>query len=335
MGQKLSSQPNAPLVWILRGQPKMHPNPEQPIKFQFKSRRKSTSYPSPTPVDCDDNLRPTKRTISTSFLDTVDDCKPHARPGKRSSHSFGLIALNTSSEKFDTLGYDVEDINQFLTKASLERPANIPVVLSVPTVLYQTRVGGYQVEIALPLGMVLNAVFRNQHWLYAQTPHGEEGYIAYIACIPLGIVPSADDALSPCWDTLTDVFPRPSGNLTDADKVSTCSEGRRRKTGVHLRRRRRVGGTKGATITTSTAWGENNVDQLYLRAASTNNGEVCRHTLLVVDEDYAEKGSNTLSVRKGDVVTLLSTHLRGWFWVRRTEGEEGYIPAAVAGYGYV
>lgn len=69
----------------------------------------------------------------------------------------------------------------------MEKPANIPVVLASPSILYQTRTGGYQAEINLPLGMVVNAVFKNQNWLYAQTPHAEEGYVSYAACLPLGI----------------------------------------------------------------------------------------------------------------------------------------------------
>lgn len=71
-------------------------------------------------------------------------------------------------------------------QATIEKPANIPVVLAFPSVLYQTRIGGYQAEISLPLGMVVNAVFKNQHWLYVQTPHAEEGYVSYAACLPLG-----------------------------------------------------------------------------------------------------------------------------------------------------
>lgn len=45
-------------------------------------------------------------------------------------------------------------------------------------------------EIPLPLGMVVNSVFKNQNWLYVQTPHGEEGYVNFDACLPLGIIPS-------------------------------------------------------------------------------------------------------------------------------------------------
>lgn len=73
-----------------------------------------------------------------------------------------------------------------MLKATMDKPANIPVVLASPSVLYQTRTGGYQAEINLPLGMVVNAVFKNENWLYVQTPHAEEGYVSYTTCLPLG-----------------------------------------------------------------------------------------------------------------------------------------------------
>lgn len=61
--------------------------------------------------------------------------------------------------------------------------------MTYPSTLYQTRSGNYQKELSLSLGMVVNAVFKNQQWLYVQTPHGEEGYILYASCLPLGILP--------------------------------------------------------------------------------------------------------------------------------------------------
>lgn len=65
--------------------------------------------------------------------------------------------------------------------------------------------------MALPLGTVVNAVFKNQAWLYVQTPHGQEGYVGYAACLPLGILPQPTHG--PCWEDSTDVFPRPLGKL--------------------------------------------------------------------------------------------------------------------------
>lgn len=87
-------------------------------------------------------------------------------------------------------GYNIKNVDEFLSKCSLSNPANIPVVLSNSSILYQTRSGYNQVEIPLPLGMVVNSVFKNQNWLYVQTPHGEEGYVNFGACLPLGIIPN-------------------------------------------------------------------------------------------------------------------------------------------------
>lgn len=90
-------------------------------------------------------------------------------------------------KKSSKFGYNINNINDFLSKCSLQSPANIPVVLSNASILYQTRTGS-QVEIPLPLGMVVNSIFKNQNWLYVQTPHNEEGYVNFHACLPLGII---------------------------------------------------------------------------------------------------------------------------------------------------
>lgn len=143
-----------------------------------------------------------------------------------------------------------------------------------------------------------------------------------------GIIPPPDDNTSttPCWEDTTDVFPKPSGNMTDTEKLSSkscCSVGR-----CHSRRSRMANST----------CSERTFDKLYLRAASSAakfRGST-RQTLLVVCCDYDESEKrNTLAVRKGEVVVLLSTQVKGWFWVRNKDGAEGFIPAAVAGHGFL
>ena len=100
----------------------------------------------------------------------------------------GINRRRRRRKKSSRFGYNINNINDFLTKCSLESPANIPVVLSNASILYQTR-SGYQMETPLPLGMVVNSIFKNQNWLYIQTPHNEEGYVNFNACLPLGIIP--------------------------------------------------------------------------------------------------------------------------------------------------
>lgn len=99
----------------------------------------------------------------------------------------GINRRRRRRKKSTKFGYNINNINDFLSKCSLDKPANIPIVLSNASILYQTR-SGYQVETPLPLGMVVNSIFKNQNWLYIQTPHNEEGYVNFHACLPLGII---------------------------------------------------------------------------------------------------------------------------------------------------
>ncbi|XP_067642775.1 uncharacterized protein [Eurosta solidaginis] len=180
-------------------------------------------------------------------------------------------------------GYEIGNVDEFLSKCSLAAPGNIPVVLSTATTLYQTRPGQKQIEIPLPLGMVVNAVFKNQNWLYVQTPHAEEGYVSYACCLPLGILPTSvrgvynNSKPSPCWESNGDIFPRPGGNMTDSEKEIRLRGGTR-SDGARTPRGKRgdavgtdVDATNGnASVISAGAstCGEHQVDRLYLRAAS-------------------------------------------------------------------
>ncbi|XP_054258766.1 uncharacterized protein LOC128983491 isoform X2 [Macrosteles quadrilineatus] len=157
----------------------------------------------------------------------------------------------------------------------------------------------------------------------SKTPHGEEGYVRYAACLPLGILPPRTPA--PCWETHTDIFPMPLGNRTDVDKVRSECGGVRTK--------------KHDGRDTMSACGERSVDKLYLRATSARAragaAATTRHTLLVCSSDYEARGRSTLTVSKGDVVALISGHVKDWFYVKDRQGQEGFIPAAVAGHGFL
>ncbi|XP_026757794.3 uncharacterized protein LOC113517338 [Galleria mellonella] len=241
-------------------------------------------------------------------------------------------------------GYDIRDLDSFLSAASIDRPGNIPVVVAYPTTLYQTQ-KDKQRELTLPLGTVVNAVFKNQLWLYVQTPHGEEGYVLYSACLPLGILPNrTPERKTPCWESSTDIYPRPCGNLTDIEK-----EQLRGRTRSECQYRPRIE----KKLKNSCA--EKDFDSLYLRTKSVCSNidrvaekenikelTVKRQTLLVVTSDF--KGSDlnkTLSVKQGDVVTLVQgkgveTDMDAdWFYVTKRDGSHGFIPAVIAGHGYI
>ncbi|XP_055529743.1 uncharacterized protein LOC129721326 isoform X2 [Wyeomyia smithii] len=192
-----------------------------------------------------------------------------SEPSSSKKHRHRRRRERYRSQRF---GYEIQNVDEFLSKCSLSSPGNIPVVLSSAATLYQTRPGSYQIEIPLPLGMVVNAVFKNQNWLYVQTPHAEEGYVAYESCLPLGILPpnqrsSSTSKPTPCWETNKDVFPRPSGNLTDSEKEIQQLRGGTRSEGRRTPRLKRSG-TSSRSVTSVTCNSEKNLDSLYLRVAN-------------------------------------------------------------------
>lgn len=70
--------------------------------------------------------------------------------------------------------------------------------------------------------------------------------------------------------------------------------------------------------------------------------KIQRQRLLVVNSDYNGSVLNkTLTVNKGDVVILVQgggveTDVDAeWFYVRKRDGNQGFIPAAIAGHGYI
>ncbi|XP_064293147.1 uncharacterized protein LOC128683736 isoform X2 [Plodia interpunctella] len=266
-----------------------------------------------------------------TYSDTSVGTEEHSRRRHRHRHR---RKKKHPQAKF---GYDIQDLDSFLTEASIDRPGNIPVVVAYPTTLYQTQKEG-QRELPLPLGTVVNAVFKNQHWLYAQTPHAEEGYVLYSACLPLGILPNkTPDRKTPCWESSTDIYPRPCGNLTDTEKEQL--KGRTRSECRYKPREKRR---------PKTSCAEKDFDTLYLKTKSASNIDrvhekeninlkTKRQTLLVVISDY--KGvNNSFCVVKGEVVTMIQKFVgvkEDWFYVRKKDGSQGYIPAAAAGHGYI
>ncbi|XP_063530987.1 uncharacterized protein LOC134742000 isoform X1 [Cydia strobilella] len=325
------------LTWVLKENAE-NTKPQNDVRYQrqFEDRFKTTKLRETRVVGRNEyyhNLR--FRSACEEFVsqDTLSD-ETSTEEYVRRKHRHRHRRKKRNQERF---GYDIRDLDSFLSEASIDHPGNIPVVIAYPTTLYQTQ-KDLQREVTLPLGTVVNAVFKNKQWLYVQTPHGDEGYVVYSACLPLGILPNrTSQKKTPCWESSTDIYPRPCGNLTDNEKEQLRT--RTRSETRYKPRKQRCA--------------EKDFDSLYLRTKSVcsnidniekkstiDKRKIKRQTLLVVNSDH--KGSvlnKTLTVREGDVVVLVE---RGetdvdadWFYVRKRDGSQGFIPAVIAGHGYI
>ncbi|KAJ0180738.1 hypothetical protein K1T71_004142 [Dendrolimus kikuchii] len=272
-----------------------------------------------------------------TYSDTSIGTEEYVRRKHRHRHRRKKTKQNS---KF---GYDIKDLDSFLTEATIDRPGNIPVVIAYPSTLYQTQ-KGKQRELTLPLGTVVNAVFKNEQWLYVQTPHGQEGYVMYGACLPLGILPDrpSSQKKTPCWESSTDIYPRPCGNLTDNEKEQLNGKTRSECRYKPKQQRKK-----------QNSCAEKDFDTLYLKTKSVSNIDkldsnlplksikMKKQTLLVVSSDFKGSALNrTLSVQKGDVVTLVQGVVESdvdaeWFYVKKKDGKDGFIPASIAGHGYI
>lgn len=90
-------------------------------------------------------------------------------------------------------GYQVQDLEALLSHSSANQPANLPMVLASPTRLHhmrRTQNNSGPSRPFLPLGVIVNAVFKTRDWLYVRTAHGAEGFVPYHVCLPLGILPT-------------------------------------------------------------------------------------------------------------------------------------------------
>lgn len=179
---------------------------------------------------------------------------------------------------------------------------------------------------------------------------------------------------TPCWESNGDIFPRPCGNLTDSEKElqlrgGTRSEGRRTP---KLKRNNRSCSEKHLdSLYLRAASQPKVIDQSYAQLKPTNkcklanynntNGDYVqlkqhnveqekikdtkininatksiRQTLLAITENYS---SDTLQVKKGDVVSLLackeyqekdSGSFCQWFYIKNQSNQESWIPTNIA-----
>ena len=148
---------------------------------------------------------------SGHVTDDASSCVAEANKENTSSQAPASSTVIHRRKKLPSpsvFGYDIDDINNFLSQATARTPANIPMVVTSRTELYVLAPAATPEDPTVPirLGLVVNALFKHRQWLYVQTPHNQEGYLAYSACTPLGIIPRGSPT-GP-WENAGDAPPR-------------------------------------------------------------------------------------------------------------------------------
>lgn len=99
--------------------------------------------------------------------------------------------------------FSVCEADGLLLSASARNPVQVPMVVMQCARLHPS-IGSsapYQ-QTSLPMGTLVNALYRDQDWICVQTPHGVRGYLYHSSCTPLGILPPTQKHRSTATDPL-------------------------------------------------------------------------------------------------------------------------------------
>lgn len=172
MGQKPSSlwsKPKISLTWALKndisiisGSSAAKPSSHEQNKTVLKPNnlRKNSNLPKQTELRQKVSGKAVEPKKSESTLEPVREgkrCEDRRSVSPSSSTSTARLgrrrrlrrARPRCTKTNSTFGYEIQDVDEFLTKASLDSPGNIPMVLSRPCVLYETHTGGPQREASI------------------------------------------------------------------------------------------------------------------------------------------------------------------------------------------
>lgn len=86
-----------------------------------------------------------------------------------------------------------------------------------------------------------------------------------------------------------------------------------------------------------TKYDELSSDHYYKHVDNKKKIIYTRQILLCIQFDYFKNDNDddTVSVNKGDVVVLLSDHIKNWFLIQKNNGHRGFIPAKIANHGFI
>lgn len=220
-----------------------------------------------------------------------------------------------------------ESMEKLLEQGSENRPANIPMVVMQTCPLQLILNPASRDIISVPMGTIVNALYKYQDNLRVKTPHGDEGLLNYSNCAPLVNLPTKRAKDSKIYQrtpimNIPIIKPKAiSSKLLNGSNGSLHSPNIP-KTRLLESRLKQV-----------KCWEDNDMDILASKNMSAPPDEsltlgmtLTEGPILKIINDYESRGRSTLSVKHGEHVTLLNKDLKDWVWVRASSGREGFVP---------
>uniref|UniRef100_A0A2R5LL15 Putative sorbin and sh3 domain-containing protein n=1 Tax=Ornithodoros turicata TaxID=34597 RepID=A0A2R5LL15_9ACAR len=156
-------------------------------------------------------------------------------------------------------------------------------------------------ELEVRRGQVVNVLYQENDWVYVIAETGQEGFIPHSYCAPYGSqlaltvrqkkLPRSDEELDQISSRGTHSID--SGQHSDAESFGGQKE--------------RLGGSVAP-----------DVHPFFKDPAG-------RYIVLYT---FVARDENDVSVERGELVTVLNREDPDWFWVLRSDGQEGFVPSA-------
>ncbi|RWS10946.1 cytoplasmic protein NCK2-like protein [Dinothrombium tinctorium] len=146
-------------------------------------------------------------------------------------------------------------------------------------------------ELEVKRGQIVNVLYQENDWVYVIAENNQEGFIPHSYCAPIGSH-LAEMALNVKHKKL----PR---NSPDADRVETS----------------------GLSQLDAESFSVKPSKDVHPFFKDPSGRYVVLYTFIARDE-------NDVSVERGEYVTVLNKDDPDWYWIVRTDGQEGFVPSA-------
>lgn len=173
-------------------------------------------------------------------------------------------------------------------------------------------------ELEVRRGQVVNVLYQENDWVYVIAETGQEGFIPHSYCAPYGSqlgefaltvrhkkLPRSDEELDQISSRGTHSID--SGQHSDAESFGGQKE----------RSRLPSGGTGTGAAQPS----QQTLPDVHPFFKDPSGRYIVLYTFVARDE-------NDVSVERGELVTVLNREDPDWFWVLRSDGQEGFVPSA-------
>ncbi|XP_059473190.1 SH3 domain-containing protein Dlish isoform X2 [Neocloeon triangulifer] len=194
-------------------------------------------------------------------------------------------------------------------------------------------------ELEVKRGHIVNVLYRENDWVYVISENRHEGFIPHSYCTPYGSH-LGDLALN----NVKKKLPRDSskGHLdTSQDDSAVRSMGNLSSP---------QSGPPDLSVSDSESYGMNNKKSIITQATSHHQQQVIRgsqaslHSMgssqpeihpffkdpagrYIVLYTFIARDENDVSVERGEFVTVLNREDPDWYWIVRSDGQEGFVPS--------